>query len=68
MSGIRSRKQYYGKAVKLASLYGPFEETITELKKISINNKTDSVIDELEEVYGMLKVYGCADNINIDFR
>ncbi|PWM08626.1 MAG: hypothetical protein DBX98_00150 [Clostridiales bacterium] len=72
--GIKKICQEFGlgnsiteKAVKLASLYGPFEEIITELKKISINNKTDSFIDELEEVYGMLKVYGCADNINIDF-
>lgn len=55
------------KASKLASLYGPFEEIIKELKKLSINNKTDSVIDELEEIYGMLKVYGCEKNINIDF-
>ncbi|MCD8037001.1 MAG: ATP phosphoribosyltransferase regulatory subunit, partial [Clostridiales bacterium] len=55
------------KAVKLASLYGPFDEVIMELKKLSINNNTDSVIDELEGIYNMLKVCGCEKNINIDF-
>lgn len=55
------------KAVKLASLYGSFEDVIDELKKLSINNKTDEVIDELEGVYNMLKIYGCGNNINIDF-
>lgn len=55
------------KAVKLASLYGSFDEVISELKKLSINNNTDAVIDELEGVYSMLKVFGCEKNINIDF-
>lgn len=55
------------KAVKLASLYGSFEDVIDELKKLSINNRTDAVIDELENVYNMLKIYGCDRNINIDF-
>ncbi len=55
------------KAVKLASLYGPFESVIDELKKLSINNNTDAVIDELEGVYKILEVYGCNKNINIDF-
>ena len=55
------------KAVKLASLYGSFEDVIEELKKLSINDKTDEVIDELQGVYRMLKIYGCGKNINIDF-
>lgn len=55
------------KAAKLASLYGPFDEVIGELKKLSINNRTDEVIDELEGIYSMLKVWGCDKNINIDF-
>ncbi len=55
------------KAVKLASLYGSFEDVIGELRKLSINNKTDEVIDELEGIYRMLKIYGCGKNINIDF-
>ena len=55
------------KAVKLASIYGPFESVIDELKSISVNNRTDEAIDELEGIYKMLKVFGCEKNINIDF-
>ncbi|GFI62286.1 ATP phosphoribosyltransferase regulatory subunit [Clostridiales bacterium] len=72
--GIRRMCQEFGlgtsiteKAVRLASLYGSFEEVIDELKKLSINDNTDSAIDELEEVYKMLRIWGCHKNINIDF-
>ena len=73
-SGIKKACAQFGlgislteKAVKLASLYGSFEDVIDELKKLSINNKTDEVIDELEGIYRMLKIYDLGKNINIDF-
>lgn len=55
------------RAVQLASLYGPFEKITEELEQLSINEKTDSAINELKGVYEILKLYGCEKNINIDF-
>ena len=48
-------------------LYGPFEKITEELEQLSINEKTDSAINELKGVYEILKLYGCEKNINIDF-
>lgn len=51
----------------LAGIYGPFENTVAKIKEISVNDKTDSAISELESIYSFLKQYGCGDNVNLDF-
>ena len=53
--------------MKLASLYGTFEDTISELKEISTGGKTDHAIEELEYVYETVKSLGGGSNIRLDF-
>ncbi len=53
--------------MKLASLYGTFEDTMADLKAISTGKKTDEAIDELERVYETVKRLGGGQNIRLDF-
>lgn len=53
--------------MKLASLYGLFEDTVSELKDISTGCKTDKAIEELELVYETVKSLGGGRNIRLDF-
>lgn len=51
----------------LAALYGPIGEVLPALKAISANAKTQEAVEELEEIYALLKAYGIEKNINLDF-
>lgn len=51
----------------LTELYGSFDRTIGRIKEISLNDKTDSAVAELESIYSFLKHCGCSDRINLDF-
>ncbi len=51
----------------LTGIYGPFEKKIEKIKEISINEKTDAAVSELESIYSFLKQYGCGEKVNLDF-
>ncbi|MEL4107077.1 ATP phosphoribosyltransferase regulatory subunit [Oscillospiraceae bacterium WX1] len=51
----------------IAALYGSFEETIGLLKKLSINERTDEAVSELESVFTVIKSFGAGENIRLDF-
>lgn len=51
----------------LTGIYGSFMKTVEKIKSISINEKTDAAVSELESIYGFLQEYGCADGVNLDF-
>ena len=51
----------------LTGIYGSFMKTVEKIKSISINEKTDSAVKELESIYGFLNDYGCAEGVNLDF-
>lgn len=53
--------------MKLASLYGPFEDTVSELREISTGGKTDEAIEELELIYKTVKSLGGGESIRLDF-
>ena len=53
--------------VVLTGIYGTFPKCVDEIKKISINEKTDAAVSELENIYEFLKQYGCSNGVNLDF-
>ena len=53
--------------VTLASLYGPFETAVSTLREISVNDKTDEALAELENIFDVLTTMGAAENLYIDF-
>ncbi len=53
--------------VVLTGIYGSFSKCVEEIKKISINEKTDAAVAELQNIYSFLKQYGCANGVNLDF-
>ncbi len=53
--------------MRLASLYGTFEEAIPTLKEISVGGKTDEAIEELEHIYETVKSLGGGRSIRLDF-
>ena len=52
--------------IALAALYGPYGETIAELRRISVNDETEAVLRELEDIHAVLRRMGI-DGINLDF-
>jgi ATP phosphoribosyltransferase regulatory subunit len=72
--GLRQLCKEYGvgpslteKLASLAVLYGPFEETLAAARALSVNDTTDAALQELEQLYRLLKLDGCGDHINLDF-
>ncbi len=53
--------------MKLASLYGPFEEAIGTLKDIGAGAKTEESLRELEDIYRTVRNLGGGENIHLDF-
>ena len=53
--------------VVLTGIYGTFPKCVEEIKKISLNEKTDSAVAELESIYEFLKQYSCSNGVNLDF-
>jgi ATP phosphoribosyltransferase regulatory subunit len=60
-------EEYCRKAVKLSTLYGPYEEIIGELRKISINNEMNTALCELEALYNVMCELGVEKSFNVDF-
>jgi ATP phosphoribosyltransferase regulatory subunit len=56
-----------GKLMKLAALYGTFEESIPVLREISCCDKTAEAIEELEGVYKTVRALGARGSIRLDF-
>jgi ATP phosphoribosyltransferase regulatory subunit len=54
------------KLMTLASLYGPFEETVGTLRALG-GERTEDAVRELEEVYRTVKSLGGGKNIRLDF-
>jgi ATP phosphoribosyltransferase regulatory subunit len=63
----RFRNEFREKLNLLTTLYGPFERSVGALKEISVNEKTDDAVKELECVYKTVKTLGAAENIFLDF-
>lgn len=51
----------------LTSIYGPFDRCIEQLSKISINESTNRAVEELRNIYGVLKACGFGTGVNLDF-
>ncbi len=64
-SGVASATS--DKLCMLASLYGPVGEMLPKLKEMSINAKTEAAAKELEDIYGLICVYGFEKHVNLDF-
>ncbi|MCL2163289.1 MAG: ATP phosphoribosyltransferase regulatory subunit, partial [Oscillospiraceae bacterium] len=60
--------EFCEKAASLASLYGPFEKTIGELERISVNEKTAQAYSELRDIFTSFKaLYGTTERLRLDF-
>lgn len=55
------------KLIKLASLYGSFEDAINDLKEISCCEKTDEAVAELQQIYETVRSFGAGESIHLDF-
>lgn len=51
----------------LTGIYGSFKNTISKVKEVSVNDKTNAAVAELESIYSFLEEYGCAQRVNLDF-
>lgn len=51
----------------VASLYAPFAQGIEMLCDISMNEKTDSAVDELRQIYRTMSAMGAGSRVNLDF-
>ena len=58
---------YQEKLAQLAMLYGSYNDTIETLRQISIGEETDAALDELEEVFGVIRTLDAECDINLDF-
>jgi len=60
-------REFCDRITKLASLYGPLDRIVGELRRISVNDETGNALRELEELHGVLGQYGAGADVNIDF-
>ena len=51
----------------LATLYGPYGEIVPELRRLNVNEETDTAIRELEELFEVLQQLGAGKDMNLDF-
>ncbi|MGI5891436.1 MAG: ATP phosphoribosyltransferase regulatory subunit [Bacillota bacterium] len=58
---------YQDKLVKIATLYGDFEQTLREAEQIVINNDMQKAINDLKEFYQAISFSKFAKNIQLDF-
>ena len=63
----RLNEEFRERITTLASLYGPYDRTIAELRRISVNEETNDALRELEELHGVLRNLGSECEINLDF-
>jgi len=59
--------QQVGRLCQIPHLYGEIHKTIESAKKLSVNEKMDQALQELESIYQALKALGIAKNIQVDF-
>ena len=59
--------EFQEKLAQLVALYGPYDEAISTLRGMSVNEDTQTALRELEEVLDVLKRQGGEENINLDF-
>lgn len=55
------------KIAALSEIYGEFKKTIAAARALSINNSMHNALDELEDLYGLLKEFNLNKCINLDF-
>ena len=53
--------------VKMSSLYGPFEDTLSSAKELVMNADMESAVKELEAVYSVLSETADASKFRLDF-
>lgn len=51
----------------LAALYGPYNDTVDELRRISVNDETDAALSEIETIHKVMRQLGAQRDINLDF-
>lgn len=51
----------------LSEIYGEFKKTLAAVRALSINNTMHNALDELEDLYGLLKKLKLNKSINLDF-
>lgn len=51
----------------LAGLYGPFGQTIGQLRPLCLNGRMRQAVDELEGLYALLEQWGCGARVQLDF-
>ncbi len=51
----------------LAEMYGPFEEVWPVVRALSVNDTTDGALEELSELYEILRLLGGGEHVNLDF-
>lgn len=59
--------EFRERVAALASLYGPYSETIVKLRQINANDETNDALREIEAIYGVLRELRAQQDINIDF-
>ena len=55
------------KITSLVTIYGPIENVIEKLDRISVNTETEQATQELKQLCDVLKVSGLSKNVQIDF-
>ena len=55
------------KIITMATLYGSFSEVLPKCLDLSLNEKTETALGELSELYELLKATDADKNINLDF-
>ena len=63
----RLSEQLTAGLLELTGLYAPLGEALDILKKLTVNDKTDNALAELEGVYQLLCVDGCQEQVYVDF-
>ena len=60
-------KAFHERLCALSSLYGPYDKTIDELRRISCNDETEAALLELDSIFRVLDGFGASNGINLDF-
>ena len=52
---------------RIAALYGPYSETIDELRSLSAGEESDAALREIETIHSVLKQFEAHRGVNLDF-
>jgi len=60
-------KEAENQLIRIASLYGPLQETLAEARTLAVNPQMKQALDELEGIYMCLKSWGKEGGLRLDF-